>query len=236
MRLWKPVLFSCQFRRGGLNARSSRRTSNRVADAERAGGRFHGKLRDEATCELVSPICLKRGGRSRRGGRNITKSGRTAVWDTARRRSSRAQWAADKAAQETGPAPPCLTLRVSHFPTATMAGGRSTGAAVNNPDVGSMNGVRKKGAGQIHVYKTGDTHPIHNLLGFVEYCENGHAIWTTVVDDADAPFRLARKNGQHPPPCTCRKSRNFRKAQSRLREGRPENAQAVPQDVLLDKS
>ena len=82
---------------------------------------FHGKLRDECLRVSGLRICLKRGGRSRRGGRNITKSGRTAVWDTARRRSSRAQWAAQKAVEKTGAAPPWKTLRVSHFPTATTA-------------------------------------------------------------------------------------------------------------------
>ena len=83
---------------------------------------FHGRLRDEClTCELVREFV--RGAAEDRGvaEENTTKSGRTAVWDTGRRRSSRAKWAAQKAVEKTGAAPPWKTLRVSHFPTATTA-------------------------------------------------------------------------------------------------------------------
>ena len=51
---------------------------------------------------------------------NTTKSGRTAAWDTGRRRSLRVKWAAQKAVEKW------KTLRVSHFPTApTTAFSRS---------------------------------------------------------------------------------------------------------------
>ena len=77
---------------------------------------FHGKLRDE--CLRVSWFA------------NLFEARRKiAAWrkeynqerphsslDTARRRSSRAQWAAQKAVEKTGAAPPWKTLRVSHFP------------------------------------------------------------------------------------------------------------------------
>jgi hypothetical protein len=53
-------------------------------------------------------------------------------------------------------------------------------------------------------YKTGDSHPVHNLLAFVGYCEEGHEIWTSVYGDSEAPFRLAKLNGPHL-PCGRRK-------------------------------
>jgi hypothetical protein len=75
-------------------------------------------LRIDLLNRPASPYC---GRRLQRAGRNITRSGRTAVWDTGRRRSSRAKWAAQKAVEKTGAAPPWNTLRVSHFPTSTTA-------------------------------------------------------------------------------------------------------------------
>ena len=88
---------------------------------QRAGGEFHGKLRDE--CLRVSWFA------------NLFEARRKiAAW---RKRynqerphsslgyrapgSSRAQWAAQKAVEKTGAAAPWKTLRVSHFPTATTA-------------------------------------------------------------------------------------------------------------------
>ena len=40
-------------------------------------------------------------------------------------------------------------------------------------------------------YKTGDRHPVHNLMAFVEYDENGVGWWTSIATDPEAPFRLA---------------------------------------------
>jgi len=45
-------------------------------------------------------------------------------------------------------------------------------------------------------YKTGDPHPVHNSLAFVEYCEHGKEIWTSVGGDSEAPHRLAKLNAQ----------------------------------------
>ena len=56
-------------------------------------------------------------------------------------------------------------------------------------------------------YKIGDPHPTQKYLVFVEYCDQGHAIWTSVFGDTDAPYRLATKNGQYPPLCRCRSAR-----------------------------
>ncbi len=53
----------------------------------------------------------------------------------------------------------------------------------------------------MRIYKTGDRHPVHNLLAFVGYCEEGHEIWTSVYGDTEAPYRLAKLNGQRPPCC-----------------------------------
>ena len=52
-------------------------------------------------------------------------------------------------------------------------------------------------------YKTGDPHPVEKYLAFVEYCDRGHAIWTSIFGDIDAPYRLVTKNGQYPPLCRC---------------------------------
>lgn len=56
-------------------------------------------------------------------------------------------------------------------------------------------------------YKTGDAHPIEKYLAFVEYCDQGHAVWTSVFGDPDAPYRLVTKSEQHPPLCRCRLTR-----------------------------
>lgn len=40
-------------------------------------------------------------------------------------------------------------------------------------------------------YRTGDRHPMHNLMAFVEYDENGVGWWTSTATDSEAPFRLA---------------------------------------------
>lgn len=45
-------------------------------------------------------------------------------------------------------------------------------------------------------YNTGDKHPVHKLLAFVEYEQDGTAIWTSIAEDSMAPFRLARANAQ----------------------------------------
>ena len=52
-------------------------------------------------------------------------------------------------------------------------------------------------------YKTGDSHPTEKYLAFVEYCDQGHAIWTSIFGDTDAPYRLATKSGKCLPHCTC---------------------------------
>lgn len=43
-------------------------------------------------------------------------------------------------------------------------------------------------------YKTGDKHPIHNLMAFVEYDEQGEGWWTSIATDPTAPFRLAAES------------------------------------------
>lgn len=65
-------------------------------------------------------------------------------------------------------------------------------------------------------YKTGDPHPVYNLLAFVEYCDQGHEAWTSVFDDPNAPYRLASKSGEYPPHCRCKSSRNESNATSAL--------------------
>jgi len=50
-------------------------------------------------------------------------------------------------------------------------------------------------------FKTGDSHPTCNQLAFVGYCDDGHPIWTSVFGDPDAPYRLAKLNGQCLPCC-----------------------------------
>ena len=40
-------------------------------------------------------------------------------------------------------------------------------------------------------FQTGDRHPVHNLLAFGEYDENGLEWWTSIATDPMAPFRLA---------------------------------------------
>ena len=63
---------------------------------------------------------------------------------------------------------------------------------------------------QPHVYKTGDPHPIHNMLAFVEYGDSGQEVWTTIASDSAAPYRLASLSAQHQTisngvsPDTCR--------------------------------
>ncbi len=39
-------------------------------------------------------------------------------------------------------------------------------------------------------YKTGDCHPIHKHLAFVEYDNQGREWWTSIATDPGAPFRL----------------------------------------------
>lgn len=41
-------------------------------------------------------------------------------------------------------------------------------------------------------FKMGDIHPIHKRLAFVEYEEDGSAIWTSIAEDKSAPYRLAK--------------------------------------------
>src|SRR5579871_5565736 len=71
-------------------------------------------------------ICSMRGARSRRGARNTTKSGRTAAWDTGRRRNLRRRRRAVEKTLRGKPKagfPVRLEIpqkqRDSHFPTAT---------------------------------------------------------------------------------------------------------------------
>jgi hypothetical protein len=45
-------------------------------------------------------------------------------------------------------------------------------------------------------FKTGDKHPVHNLLAFVEYDGSGCAVWTSIAEDRSAPFRLAKENAR----------------------------------------
>jgi len=40
-------------------------------------------------------------------------------------------------------------------------------------------------------FRTGDVHPVHNLLAFVDYDEYGQPCWTSIATDPEAPFRLA---------------------------------------------
>src|ERR1017187_8365957 len=51
-------------------------------------------------------------------------------------------------------------------------------------------------------YQTGDPHPKFKSLAFVEYCDDGHAVWVSISEDSEVPFRLARASGLHPPPCS----------------------------------
>lgn len=67
-------------------------------------------------------------------------------------------------------------------------------------------------------YKTGDPHPVYNLLAFVEYCDRGHEIWTSTFDDPSAPYRLARESAEFPRRCTCKSSRSEDNAESILRQ------------------
>lgn len=52
------------------------------------------------------------------------------------------------------------------------------------------------------MYKTGDRHPIHKFLAFVEYDPVYGPIWTSVHPDPEAPFRLATSSKQGPPDHT----------------------------------
>jgi hypothetical protein len=47
------------------------------------------------------------------------------------------------------------------------------------------------------VLKTGDIHPVHNLLAFVEYGTDGVDVWTSIALDPEAPFRLAAESKQY---------------------------------------
>jgi putative transposase len=53
---------------------------------------FHGRLREECLAVSWFQTCSMRGGKSRRGERNTTKSDRTAVWDTGHRESLLLRW------------------------------------------------------------------------------------------------------------------------------------------------
>src|SRR6266849_11207186 len=76
-------------------------------------------------------MCWMREARSRRGGRSTTRNGRTAVWDTGRRKNLRAKWAGKRAVEKTlrGKVKATFPLRLeipqkaqdSHFPTAPAA-------------------------------------------------------------------------------------------------------------------
>lgn len=50
-------------------------------------------------------------------------------------------------------------------------------------------------------YQVGDSHPVHNLLAFAGYCQEGYEIWASVYEDKEAPYRLASLSGQHLPCC-----------------------------------
>jgi hypothetical protein len=54
-------------------------------------------------------------------------------------------------------------------------------------------------------YQTGNPHPTEKLLAFVGYCDQGHEIWTSVFGDTEAPYRLAKLNGQYPPCYKCKR-------------------------------
>jgi hypothetical protein len=43
---------------------------------------------------------------------------------------------------------------------------------------------------------TGDQHPFHKFLAFVEYGEQGEKIWTSVYGDTEAPYRLVKLSAQ----------------------------------------
>src|SRR6266849_1484733 len=80
-------------------------------------------------------MCWMREARSRRGGRSTTRNGRTAVWDTGRRKNLRAKWAGKRAVEKAlrGKVKATFPLRLeipqkardSHFPTAPAATGSS---------------------------------------------------------------------------------------------------------------
>jgi hypothetical protein len=38
-------------------------------------------------------------------------------------------------------------------------------------------------------YKTGDPHPVHNSLVFVQYNPCGQEVWTSIAGDSEAPYR-----------------------------------------------
>jgi hypothetical protein len=66
-------------------------------------------------------------------------------------------------------------------------------------------------------YKTGDIHPIFNLLAFVEYDTDGVEVWTTIARDPKAPFRLALASKQSRQDCmsdAIRTHRNLPECQS----------------------
>ena len=86
----------------------------------------------------------------------------------------------------------------------------TTGAFVEGPFTVLIGGVRylpsgifqsrhatqRKDSMQAKRFKTGDPHPVHNLTAFVEYDEQGKEWWTSVYEDSEAPYRLARENAQ----------------------------------------
>jgi hypothetical protein len=56
------------------------------------------------------------------------------------------------------------------------------------------NGFARRKANRL--YYTGDQHPFHKFLAFVEYGEQGERIWTSVYGDTEAPHRLLKSNAQ----------------------------------------
>lgn len=52
------------------------------------------------------------------------------------------------------------------------------------------------------MYETGDRHPVHNLLAFVEYDIDGVEVWATIARNPEAPFRLALASKQSRLDCT----------------------------------
>lgn len=45
-------------------------------------------------------------------------------------------------------------------------------------------------------FKTGDQHPLHKSMAFVEYDEHARRVWTSVYEDIEVPYRLARVSEQ----------------------------------------
>ncbi len=82
-------------------------------------------------------------------------------------------------------------------------------------------------------YKIGDPHPVHALLAFVGYCEEGHEVWTSVYGDTEAPHRLAKLNGPHL-PCGRHKHHHSSDTESRSDQGEVRHQFAPPS--LPDKA